>query len=68
LKIYYKESRRNVTSCIELKRRKFNWIAHIMRRNCFLTNVIEGKLKKWEDEKEDVSSYWMMLGKEDTLN
>ena len=68
MKNYYKESRRNVTSCIKLKRSKFNWIAHIMHRNCFLIHVIEGKLKRWEDEKEDVSSYWMMLGKEDTVN
>jgi hypothetical protein len=27
------------------KRRKANWIGHILRRNCFLKHVIEGKLE-----------------------
>jgi hypothetical protein len=28
-----------------IKRRKANWIGHIMRRNCLLKHVIEGKLE-----------------------
>jgi hypothetical protein len=28
-----------------IKRRKVNWIGHILRRNCFLKHVIEGKLE-----------------------
>jgi hypothetical protein len=28
-----------------LKRRKANWIGHILRRNCFLKYMIEGKLE-----------------------
>jgi hypothetical protein len=28
-----------------LKRRKSNWIGHILRRNCLLKHVIEGKLE-----------------------
>jgi hypothetical protein len=28
-----------------LKRRKANWICHILRRNCLLKRVIEGKLE-----------------------
>jgi hypothetical protein len=28
-----------------MKRRKANWIGHILRRNCFLKHVIEGKLE-----------------------
>jgi hypothetical protein len=27
-----------------IKRRKANWIGHILRRNCLLKNVNEGKL------------------------
>jgi hypothetical protein len=27
------------------KRRKANWIGHILRRNCLLKHVIEGKLE-----------------------
>jgi hypothetical protein len=27
------------------KNRKANWISHILRRNCFLKHVIEGKLE-----------------------
>jgi len=29
----------------EISKRKANWIGHILRRNCFLQKVIEGKLK-----------------------
>jgi hypothetical protein len=28
-----------------IKRRKTNWIGHILRRNCLLNHVIEGKLE-----------------------
>jgi hypothetical protein len=26
---------------------KANWIGHILRRNCFLKHVIEGKIEGW---------------------
>ena len=29
----------------EIRKRKANWIGHILRRNCFLKQVIEGKTK-----------------------
>ena len=29
----------------EIRKRKANWIGHILRRNCFLQQVIEGKIK-----------------------
>jgi hypothetical protein len=29
----------------ELSKRKANWIGHILRRNCLLRQVIEGKIK-----------------------
>jgi hypothetical protein len=29
----------------EISKRKANWIAHILRRNCLLQQVIEGKIK-----------------------
>jgi len=32
-----------------IKRRKANWIGHILRRNCLLKHVIEGKI---EDRRE----------------
>jgi hypothetical protein len=34
---------RNIVHTI--KRRKANWIGHILRRNCLLNHVIEGKLE-----------------------
>jgi hypothetical protein len=34
---------RNIAHTI--KRRKANWIGHILRRNCLLKHVIEGKLE-----------------------
>ena len=29
----------------EIRKRKVNWIGHIVRRNCILKQVIEGKIK-----------------------
>jgi len=29
----------------EIKKRKANWIGHILRTNCLLKQVIEGKIK-----------------------
>jgi hypothetical protein len=29
----------------EIRKRKANWIGHILRRNCLLIEVIEGKIK-----------------------
>ena len=29
----------------EIRKRKANWICHILRRNCLLKQVIEGKIK-----------------------
>jgi len=29
----------------EIRKRKANWIAHILTRNCLLKQVIEGKIK-----------------------
>ena len=30
---------------LEIRKRKANWIGHILRRNCLLKQVIEGKIK-----------------------
>jgi hypothetical protein len=38
----FKEERNIVHT---IKRRKANWIGHILRRNCLLKHVIEGKLE-----------------------
>jgi len=29
----------------EIRKRKSNWVGHILRRNCLLKRVIEGKIK-----------------------
>jgi hypothetical protein len=29
----------------EIRKRKANWIGHVLRRNCLLQRVIEGKMK-----------------------
>jgi hypothetical protein len=31
----------------EIRKRKANWIGHILRRNCLLKEVVEGKIKGW---------------------
>ena len=54
-----------------MQRSKTNWIGHIMRRNCFVKRVIEGKMQ-WIIEEmgrrgRRWNSYWMKLKKrEDT--
>ena len=49
----------------KIRKRRANWIGHILRRNCLLKQVIEGKIKGEmevpDDEEEDVRSYWMTL-------
>jgi hypothetical protein len=51
----------------EIRKRLANWIGHILRRNCLLQRVTEGKIqgggKLQEDKEEDVGSYWMTLRK-----
>jgi hypothetical protein len=59
----------------EISKRKANWIGHILRRNCLLQWVIEGKIKggievagRQGRRRRDVGSYWMTLRKgENTL-
>jgi hypothetical protein len=31
----------------EIRKRKANWIGHILLRNCLLRQVIEGKIQGW---------------------
>jgi hypothetical protein len=38
---------RNIVHTI--KRRKANWIGHILRRNCLLKHIIEGKIEKRQE-------------------
>jgi hypothetical protein len=33
----------------EICKRKANWIGHILRINCLLQRVIEGKIKGWTE-------------------
>jgi hypothetical protein len=54
------------------KRRKPNWISHILRRNCFLKHLIEGKIEERLevtrrrgrrrnqilDKRKETSEYW----------
>jgi hypothetical protein len=64
----------------KIKRRKDNWIGHILRRNCLLKHVIEGKLegkiemterrgrrrKQLLDDLEENRRYWKL--KEEALD
>jgi hypothetical protein len=43
MKYYRVKEERNIVHTI--KRRKANWIGHILRGNCLLKHVTEGKLK-----------------------
>jgi hypothetical protein len=42
-KYYIVKEERNIVHTI--KRRKANWIGHILRRNCLLKHVIGGKIE-----------------------
>jgi hypothetical protein len=49
-----------------VKRKKAEWVGHILRRNCLLKHGIERKKEgsiRREDEAEDVSSCWITLRK-----
>jgi hypothetical protein len=53
----------------EIRKWKANWIGHIVRRNCLLKEVIEGKIKgQIEVTRRRGRRRWMTLGtEEDTL-
>ena len=59
----------------EIRKWKANWIGHILRINCLLKQVIEGKIKGEMEvtrrrgrRRKDVRNYWMNLRTgEDTL-
>jgi hypothetical protein len=36
----------------EISKRKANWIGHILRTNCLLQQVIEGKIRKDRSERK----------------
>jgi len=42
---YYLESRSTGNILREIRKRKANWIGHILRRNCLIQQVIEGKMQ-----------------------
>ena len=45
MKKYCLESRSTGISFHEIHKRKANWIGHVLRRNCLLQRVIEGKIQ-----------------------
>jgi len=49
----------------EISKRKANWIGHMLRTNCLLQRVIDGKIRGGGEkgQEEDVGSYWMTLRK-----
>jgi hypothetical protein len=42
---YYIQSRRKSSNSDSINRRKANWIGYILRRNCVLRHIIEGKIE-----------------------
>jgi len=45
MKQYYLRVKEQRNIVHEISKRKANWIAHILRRNCLLKQVTEGKVK-----------------------
>ena len=46
MKRYYLRVKEQKNILHEISKRKANWIGHILRRNCLLQQVIEGKIKR----------------------
>jgi hypothetical protein len=66
--VFFRDSeQRNILH--EIRKRKANWISHILRKNCLLKEVIEGKIRgRIEVTRRLGRSCWMTLGtEEDTL-
>jgi hypothetical protein len=68
--LYWVKEERNIVHTVKI--RKANWTRNILRRNCLLNHVIEGKMKGWkwrEDEGKEFISYCMTIRNgEDTGN
>jgi hypothetical protein len=47
----------------EISKWKANWTGHILRRNCLLRQVIEGRIKGGKEVTGRRGSYWMTLRK-----
>jgi hypothetical protein len=45
MKMYYLRDKEQRNILHEICKRKANWIGHILRRNCLLERVIEGKIQ-----------------------
>jgi len=45
MKKYYLRVKEHRIILHEISKRKANWIGHILRRNCLIRRVIEGKIK-----------------------
>jgi hypothetical protein len=64
---YRLKEERNILHTI--RRRKANWIGHILRRNCLLSHIIEGKIigtrrrgrsKQLLDDLKETKRYWKL--------
>ena len=49
MKKCFTESRKKVTSYIQLREKRANWIGQILRRNCLLKRVFEKKKGRRKD-------------------
>jgi len=51
------------------KKEEGNCIGHVVRRNCLLKYVIDGKIQEWTEATEtlrkDVNSYWLTLRRQE---
>jgi hypothetical protein len=79
MKKYYTRVKEERNIVHTIKRRKANWIGHILRRNCLLKHAIEGKIegriemtgrrgrrrKQLLDDLKERRGYWKL--KEDAL-
>jgi hypothetical protein len=45
------KAERNIVPAI--KGRKANWIGHILRRNCLLKHIVEGKIEGGEEKRKN---------------
>ena len=50
-----------INALLTIKKGKSKWVSHNLCRNCLVRHAIEGEIKGWEDEEENLRYYWMTL-------
>jgi len=59
--VLHRVKKRKQNPTYNTTKRKANWLGHILRRNCLLKHVTEGKIGVGKDDEKDIGRYWITL-------